>query len=352
MLRQERKVPITIITGYLGSGKSTLLNYLTTQHEKKIAIILNAVDVEKSMIVKDGENEYEEWLELPNGCLCCTVNGVQAIENLMKRNGSFDYILLETSGVADPGPIAKMFWMDDGLASSIYLDGIVTVMDAGHIIKSLDDVSSSDHEHHGDIKHEQMSTALVQVAHADILILNKIDTVDAEQLKEVRKRVAGINSAAPLFETTYSKIPWDKLFDLKAYEARFDYDDASANEHTHGWHDPRISTITFSFAPLTADELQKFETWIQLVLWENEVGGKPVEVHRLKGRLVDPNKEVKILQGVRQTYEIVDAKSDTDPEVLASAFPGKLVFIGKHLDRELIMAEFIKALGLPATSVQ
>lgn len=87
-------------------------------------------------------------------------------------------------------------------------------------------------------------------------------------------------------------------------------------------------------------------------MWENEVGGKPVEVHRLKGRLVDPNKEVKILQGVRQTYEIVDAKSDTDPEVLASAFPGKLVFIGKHLDRELIMAEFIKALGLPATSVQ
>ncbi|KAF5096473.1 hypothetical protein D0Z03_001614 [Geotrichum reessii] len=270
----------------------------------------------------------------------------------MKRNGDFDYILLETSGVADPGPIAKMFWMDDGLASSIYLDGIVTVMDAGNIIKSLDDVSSTEHEHHGEIKHEKMSTALVQVAHADILILNKIDTVNAEKLKEVEKRVAGINSAAPLFETTYSKIPWDNLFDLKAYEARFNYDDVNAMKHTHGWHDPRISTITFSFTPLTDDELQKFETWIQLVLWENEVGGKPVEVHRLKGRLVDTSKLVKILQGVRQTYEIVDAKSETEPEILESSFPGKLVFIGKNLDRELIKTEFTKAVGLPTSSVQ
>lgn len=292
------------------------------------------------MIVKDGENEYEEWLELENGCLCCTIkdNGVTAIEKLLERNKNFDYILLETSGVADPGPIANVFWMDDGLASSIYLDGIVTVLDAGNIGKSLDDISKSDHVHHGKIEHEPMSTALVQISQADILILNKIDTVTSEQLTDIKKRITGINSAAPIFETTYSKIPWDKLFDLKAYEARFDetkFDD-------HGYHDSRISTISFSFGRVSEEELQKFESWLQLLLWEED----KLEIHRAKGRIVLTNGEVKILQGVRESYEIVDAKSAVEPEILESEHPSKLVLIGKNLDLEDIKIRFTTAVGM------
>lgn len=131
------KVPITIITGFLGSGKTTLLNYvLTEQHGKKIAVIMNEFgegdSIEKSMSVGQGGELFEEWLELRNGCLCCSVkdNGVKAIENLMTKKGKFDYVLLETTGLADPGPIASIFWLDEELCSDIYLDGIITVVDA------------------------------------------------------------------------------------------------------------------------------------------------------------------------------------------------------------------------------
>lgn len=269
----------------------------------------------------------------------------------MTRNGNFDYILLETSGVADPGPIANMFWMDEGLAASIYLDGIVTVMDAGNIVRSLDDIGSSDHEHHGYILHEPMSTALVQVAYADILILNKVDTVkDEKELELVRNRVAGINSAAPLYETTYSKIPWDKLFDLKAYDAKFQFDEKHFKEH--GWHDSRISTIAFSFGKLDEQQMRLFENWIQHVLWENKIDGREVEVHRIKGRFVQTNGQVKILQGVRETYELVDMRDEPEPELLNSKFPSKLVFIGKYLVRDRIKKTFTWALNLPETMVE
>uniref|UniRef100_A0A8C2SPU7 COBW domain-containing protein 1-like n=1 Tax=Coturnix japonica TaxID=93934 RepID=A0A8C2SPU7_COTJA len=134
-----RKIPVTIITGYLGAGKTTLLNYiLTEQHSKRIAVILNEFGegsaLEKSLAISQGGELYEEWLELRNGCLCCSVkdNGVKAIENLMQKRGKFDYILLETTGLADPGAVASMFWVDSELGSEIYLDGIVSVVYAKH----------------------------------------------------------------------------------------------------------------------------------------------------------------------------------------------------------------------------
>nr|CAD7430925.1 unnamed protein product [Timema monikensis] len=126
-----KPVPVTIITGYLGAGKTTLLNYvLTEQHDKKIAVILNEFGegsaLEKSVSVGQDGELFEEWLELRNGCLCCSVkdNGVKAIENLMTKRGKFDYILLETTGLADPGPIASIFWLDKELGSDISLDGV------------------------------------------------------------------------------------------------------------------------------------------------------------------------------------------------------------------------------------
>lgn len=137
-----KPVPVTIITGYLGAGKTTLLNYiLNEQHDKKIAVILNEFGegsaLEKSVSVGQDGELYEEWLELRNGCLCCSVkdNGVKAIENLMTKRGKFDYVLLETTGLADPGPIASIFWLDKELGSDIFLDGIVTVIDSKHALQ-------------------------------------------------------------------------------------------------------------------------------------------------------------------------------------------------------------------------
>ncbi|KAG0686850.1 hypothetical protein C6P40_003272 [Pichia californica] len=140
---KSKRIPITILTGYLGSGKSTLLENIAKNSNKKLAVILNefgdSIDIEKSLTIKQGDNEIEEWLELGNGCLCCTVkdNGVSAIERLVLKNKGFDHILLETTGLADPGPITTMFWLDDGLLSNVYIDGVVTVLDAGNIEKCL-----------------------------------------------------------------------------------------------------------------------------------------------------------------------------------------------------------------------
>ena len=146
------------------------------------------MDIEKSLTVSQEGQEVQEWLELGNGCICCSIkdSGVNAIESLMNRRGAFDYILLETSGLADPGNLAPLFWVDDGLGSSIYLDGIVTLIDAKNVLLSLDEKAPSNVETHtadhesSDSAHE--TTAHLQISHADVIVINKCDTVSPQKL--------------------------------------------------------------------------------------------------------------------------------------------------------------------------
>ncbi|KAK6085473.1 CobW/HypB/UreG [Seiridium cupressi] len=335
------KVPITIVTGYLGAGKTTLLNYiLTAQHGKKIAVIMNefgdSLDIEKSLTVSKGDEKVEEWLEVGNGCICCSVkdSGVNAIESLMEKKGAFDYILLETTGLADPGNLAPLFWVDDGLGSTIYLDGIVTLVDAKNILRSLDDpagkIEGHGHDGHGPL----MTTAHVQISHADVIVINKSDLVDAEQLEKVKARIQAINGLAKLHITAQSAVPELEgvLLDLHAYD-QIDRLDTAGKGHSH--LDPTISTIAIDIPPLAAEQLEKVDVWLRSILWESLLPGAeaskstPLEVHRLKARLAFKDGDVKMVQGVREIFEIFDAPKPSASG--ASAQTGKIVLIGRQL---------------------
>ncbi|KAI1115369.1 vitamin b12 biosynthesis, cobw-like protein [Nemania sp. NC0429] len=336
------KVPITIVTGYLGAGKTTLLNYiLTARHGKKIAVIMNefgdSLDIEKSLTVNKGGEQVEEWLEVGNGCICCSVkdSGVNAIESLMEKKGAFDYILLETTGLADPGNLAPLFWVDEGLGSTIYLDGIVTLVDAKNILRSLDDPAGrveghEDHDSHGPL----MTTAHVQISHADVVVINKTDLVTAEELENVKARIRAINGLAKIHVTEQSKVPQLEgvLLDLHAYD-RVETLDTTEKGHSH--LDPTISTASFSVPILDTDQLQAVDRWLRSVLWEGEVPGistkqHDIEIHRLKARLVFDDGSEKIVQGVREIFEIVDGETSA-PETSTTSQVGKIVLIGRGI---------------------
>ncbi|GLB06744.1 COBW domain-containing protein 1 [Aspergillus tubingensis] len=330
----QNRVPITLVTGYLGAGKTTLLNYiLTEKHGKKIAVIMNefgdSTDIEKPLTVNQDGQEVTEWMEVGNGCICCSVkdNGVMAIESLMERRGAFDYILLETTGLADPGNIAPVFWVDDNLGSSIYLDGIVTLVDAKNILHLLDEPtpeetvsshgtaesetnSNHTHTHTGPV----LSMAHMQISHADVIIINKADLVTADELATVQNRVTAINSAAKVHITDHSKTPKIEgvVLDLHAYD-HLDSLDFAQKGHSH--MDPSISTIALTTPPITPAQVSRVDTWLQSVLWDSvmplaeEVSGPTgFDIHRLKGILVLSDGSTKIIQAVRDVFEIRDSE--------------------------------------------
>ncbi|OJJ42721.1 hypothetical protein ASPZODRAFT_2119534 [Penicilliopsis zonata CBS 506.65] len=335
----QSRVPITIVTGYLGAGKTTLLNYiLTEKHGKKIAVIMNefgdSTDIEKPLTVNQDGQEVTEWMEVGNGCICCSVKdtGVMALESLMGRRGTFDYILLETTGLADPGNIAPIFWMDESLGSSIYLDGIVTLVDAKNISKLLDEPSPEEtvHDDHDDHRHDSptLSMAHMQISHADVIILNKADLVSETELEAVRDRISAINGVARVHVTDHSKTPQIEgvVLDLHAYDA-VDFDITKGHSHI----DPAISTISITHAPISSSQVPAVDAWLRSVLWEctlpNSPQDKPprFDIHRLKGLLVVPDGPDKIIQAVREIFEIREAQASSESREC------KIVLIGRGL---------------------
>ena len=198
------KVPVTILTGFLGSGKTTLLNrILTEEHGRRIAVIENEfgeVGIDQGLVI----NADEEVFEMSNGCICCTVRGdlIRVLGNLMKRRDKFDYVLVETTGLADPGPVAQTFFMDDEIQNEFTLDGIVTLVDAAHIDQQLG----------------RSDESTEQVAFADVLVLNKTDLVNDESVDKLESRLRGMNSMARILRSENANVPVDTVLNLSAFD--------------------------------------------------------------------------------------------------------------------------------------
>ena len=197
------QIPVTILTGYLGAGKTTLLNrILTEQHGKKFAVIINEfgeLGVDNDLVV----DADEEVFEMNNGCICCTVRGdlIRILTSLMKRREKFDGIIVETTGLADPAPVAQTFFMDEDVKRATKLDAIVTVVDAKHLLARLSDTKEAEE----------------QIAFADLILLNKMDLVTEAEAVEVERRIRAINPMVELIRSTKSDAPVDSVIGRDAF---------------------------------------------------------------------------------------------------------------------------------------
>ncbi|KAF7346155.1 hypothetical protein MSAN_01842300 [Mycena sanguinolenta] len=348
---QSPRVPLTIICGFLGAGKSTLLKrILTEQHGFRIAVIMNefgdTADIEaKTINVASEGEESEEFLELANGCLCCSIKdtGIAAIEKLMQRKGAFDHILLETTGLADPGPIAALFWHNEefatGLGRDISLDAVICVVDAVFGPQQMEEDHASDAS-------DTVGESLRQIAGADIILLNKTDLASTESVTSTAALLRGVNPAAPIYRTVRAEIDVGKLLGVGAYAAppafSYQHDAKHENDHAHEHeHAPEpthyelrgISSLLVTVPVLSRPQLDALDEWVRTVLWEQRLPGDvdvPVPaltVLRCKGLFVLDSGAQYVLQGVRSIYEIAEAG-----DVLGLPDVGKLVLIGTGLD--------------------
>jgi len=363
---RQSGVPLTIISGFLGAGKSTLLRrILTERHGYRIAVIMNefgdTANIEAKAINVSSEEDptaekSEEFLELANGCLCCSIKdaGVAAIEKLMERKGAFDHILLETTGLADPGPIAAMFWKNEeygsGLGHDILLDGVVIVVDVVFGKQQVEEDNTVD----------GIGESIRQIACADVIILNKVDLVSKEQLHELEGLIRTVNASAPIHRTVRAELDLKHIMNIGAFNTARPIDQAiqpvSSHDHDHDHehdgddhhHDTTpthyelrgISSLQVSVPVLSAERLDRLDEWIRTLLWENRLPGKvdgsdaqsSLKVLRCKGLFVTEKGEQYVLQGVQNLYDLSPVEGT---EMTGVPDAGKLVLIGKGLTEEV-----------------
>jgi len=290
---------------------------------------------------------------LANGCLCCSIkdSGVAAIEKLMERKGAFDHILLETTGLADPGPIASVFWHNEefstGLGRDIMLDGVICVVDAVFGQQQMEE------DHAGDT----IGESLRQIAGSDVILLNKIDVVSQEQASSIKDLIHKVNPAAPIYETVRGEIDMKRIIGIAAYSSppqlrdpvlipsAHDHD-PDDHSHDHGHNHPSathyevrgISSVLVTCPVLSAVRMERLDEWIRTVLWENRLPGQDqdqpsnLQVLRFKGLFTLDTGEQYVVQGVRSMYDISALATE---EVMGVPEDGKLVLIGKGLDERV-----------------
>ena len=311
-------IPVTVLTGYLGAGKTTLLNrILTEQHGKKYAVVINEfgeLGVDNDLVV----DTDEEVFEMNNGCICCTVRGdlIRIVGGLMKRRDKFDGIIIETTGLANPAPVAQTFFVDEGVKAKTRLDAIVTVVDAKHLpARLLDSNEAAD-----------------QIAFADVIVLNKTDLVTPDELAAVEAQIRAINKFAVIHQTQRAAVAIDEILNRGAFDLQRVL--AFAPEFLSGDddHEHNEDVRSLSFEVEKPIDPEKFNAWIGALLQD-----KGPDLLRTKGILSYAGEDCRFaFQAVHMIADgdFIGPWKDGDPRV------SRLVFIGRNLNRPQLRRGF------------
>ncbi len=340
------KIPVTVLTGYLGAGKTTLLNRILSEpHGKRYAVIVNEfgeIGIDNELVV----GADEEVFEMNNGCICCTVRGdlVRILDGLMRRKGKFDAIIVETTGLADPAPVAQTFFIDENVGRRTKLDAVVTVADAKWLNERLKDAPEAKN----------------QIAFADVILINKTDLVSPEELSEVEARIRGINPYAKVHKAEHAKVPLnavlgrnafdlDRILDLEPeflgsenddhhhhhhYHKHGDHAHDHDHAHAHGglkhYHDEEMQSISLrTDRPLDPD---KFLPWVQ-----DLVQKEGPNILRCKGILAFKDDDERfVFQGV---HMILDGDHQR-PWKTDEKRESRIIFIGRNLPGKMISEGF------------
>ena len=331
------KIPVTVLTGYLGAGKTTLLNRILSEpHGKRYAVVVNEfgeIGIDNELVI----GADEEVFEMNNGCICCTVRGdlIRIIEGLMKRKGRFDAIIVETTGLADPAPVAQTFFVDEDVQKVARLDAVVTVADAKWLAARLRDAPEAKN----------------QIAFADVIILNKTDLVTAAQLREVEARIRAINPYATLHRAQNCNVKIEDVLERRAFDLDrildiepdflipedHDHDHAHGDGHEHHhhglkhYHDEDMQSVAIRLDGEV--DPNRFMPWINRVTQE-----QGLDILRCKGIVAmkgDPKRFV--FQGVHMMLD-GDSQREWKP---GEKRESKVVFIGRKLDEDGLRKGFL-----------